>query len=105
MPRARSLCDSCRWASQDQLVTGSPDNIEFAEIDSLRRQFPSFEIHPIYNTGAWFQWGFNNMISPNFAFLLDGKTVYTFNGDISELQNEFCVGLSKIGLIGPNDCD
>lgn len=86
------------------LVLGSPVNFNVAEIDSLRTQFPAFEIHPVYKQGAWSQKGFNTLISPNFAFFLDGKAVHTFSSFIPELQNEFCRGLEKIGLIDPKEC-
>jgi len=87
------------------LVTGSPDNIDFAHIDLLRKQFPAFEIHPLYKTGAWFQRGFNNTVGPNFAFLMDGKIVHAFEGGVPNLQKEFCLGLNRIGLISIRDCE
>ncbi len=80
------------------LVVGSPNNTDFAAIDSWRKQFPAFEIHPLYKTGAWFERGFKNTASPSFAFLRNGKIEFAFEGALDGLTEKFRTGLKKIGL-------
>lgn len=85
------------------LVTTNANNTDYREIDSLRKQFPAFELHPLFKVGAWFQM-MRISSSPDFRFLLNGKIEHSFSGSRSDLQENFCLGLSKIGLMDPAAC-
>jgi hypothetical protein len=85
-------------------VIGASDNVDTALIDTLRKQFPAFEIHPVVRQGQWFQGGFDTTISPSYNFLLDGKIVYSLPGQASFSPERFCAGLKAIGLSASPTC-
>lgn len=82
---------------------GSTENQDFAKINSLRRQFPAFEIHSIYNQQAWFQMGIDIFEMPSFVFFLDGKVMYKTD-DSNFIIQKFCIGLDSIGISRPDSC-
>lgn len=71
-------------------------NLDLDEMTSLKKQFPDFELHPIYKTGSWFKKGFDVTDSPSFSFYKDGLQKFTFNGAGSNLLKNFCQGLQQI---------
>jgi hypothetical protein len=88
--------------SQWGLVVGGYD---FDKIDLLRKQFPSFEIHPMHVQGSWFQKGFDIFSSPSTVFLKDGIIKYRTTGSTGRyIVSDFCRGLDSIGLALPLSC-
>lgn len=77
---------------------------DFQKMDSLRKEFPNFEIHPVNSSGAWFSWGIHTLSSPFVLFLLDGQPKYQMNGVGKYSVKDFCIGLESIGLSAPKSC-
>lgn len=78
----------------------------FKKMDSLRKEFPAFEFHPVISSGAWFTGGVNTLVSPSVVFLLNGQEAYrSIFGANQDSIVEFCKGLKSIGLSAPHACE
>lgn len=78
--------------------------LDFQKMDSLRKEFPEFEFHPVSSSGAWFAAGFNTFSSPSISFLKDGVVKYEIPGVSRYAVADFCRGLESIGLSAPKNC-
>jgi hypothetical protein len=80
-------------------------NYDFFGIDSTRKKYPDFEIHPLHHGGNWFQKGVDTWSSPSILFLKDGIAKYQIIGlNEKYLLEDFCRGLEAIDQLKPNFC-
>ena len=86
------------------IVLAGAGTTDFAEIDSLRKTYSGFELHPLHKQGLWAQSGFNIFESPNLVFLLDGVPKFKMIGSSNKNVEQFCAGLASIGITTPGSC-